>query len=432
MTKNIFVVGLDPFNNRKLSAIAEKKGYTIHSLMDVRVVKGPDQIPVETLLAKAKETLRTFSGNVDAIVGYWDFPATCITPYLCKHMGLPAPSFESVLKCENKYWCRFEQSQVIDEHPRFCAFNPFDENALSTIDLNYPFWIKPIKAFASQLGFRIHNAKEFHDSVAKIQKGISRFADPFTFFLKQVELPPEVAHIHGGYCLAEETITGRQCTLEGYVWDGEAVVYGVVDSIREPNRSTFARYEYPSKFPKRVQERMIALTQKVMIQLQYNNAPFNIEFFYDEHQDKIWLLEINPRISQSHCDLFEKVDGASHHEVMIDLALGKKPDFPHRQGAFGHAAKFFIRTHKDGVITYAPTEQDIEQVKTLYPGTLTNFHIKTGMRPSDLLYQDSYSYELGYVCMGAKNEHDLLENHRKALDYLRFEISDEESRIQSN
>lgn len=427
MTKNIFVVGLDPFNNRKLSAIAQKKGYAIHTLLDVREVKGRDQIPVEPLLAKAKETLRAFSGKADAIVGYWDFPVTCLAPYLSKHMGLPTPTFESVLKCENKYWCRLEQSKVIDEHPRFCAFNPFDKDALSKIDLNYPFWIKPIKAFASQLGFRIHNAKEFHESVAEIQKGISRFADPFTFFLKQVDLPKEVAHIHGGYCLAEEIITGRLCTLEGYVWDGEVVVYGVVDSIREPNRSTFARYEYPSKLPKRIQERMITIAQKVMTHLQYNNAPFNLEMFFDEPNDQIWLLEINPRISQSHCDLFEKVDGASHHEIMIDLALGKKPDFPHRKGAFGHAAKFFFRVHEDGVVTYAPTKQDIEQVQTLFPGTLTNFHIKTGMRPSDLLYQESYSYELGYVCMGANNEHELLENHRKALDYLRFEISNEES-----
>jgi biotin carboxylase len=316
---------------------------------------------------------------------------------------------------------------VIEEHPRFTAFNPFDEHALSKIDLNYPFWIKPIKAFASQLGFRIHNAKEFHESIAKIQKGISRFADPFTFFLKQVELPQEVAHIHGGHCLAEEIITGRLCTLEGYVWDGEVVVYGVIDSIREPNRSTFSRYEYPSRLPKPVQERMIAIAKKVMTHLRYNNAPFNLEMFYDEAHDKISLLEINPRISQSHCDLFEKVDGASHHEVMIDLALGKKPDFPHRKGAFGCAAKFFFRVHEDAVITYAPTGQDIEHVKTLFPGTLFNIHVKTGMRPSDLLNQESYSYELGYVCMGANSEHELLENHRKALDYLRFEISNKES-----
>ncbi len=423
MKKNIFVVGLDPFNHRKLKAIAEKKGYVIYPLLDVNEVKGRDQIPVEPLLAKTQEFLRAFPGKVDAIVGYWDFPVTCLAPYLCQQMGLPSPSFESVLKCENKYWCRLEQSKIIEEHPRFCAFNPFDEHALSKIDLKYPFWIKPIKAFASHLGFRIHHAKEFHDSVAKIRAGIARFADPFTFFLKQVELPQEVAHIDGRYCLAEELITGRQCTLEGYVWNGEVVVYGVVDSIREPNRSTFSRYEYPSRLPRQVQGRMVAIAQKVMTHLQYNNAPFNLEMFYDEAHDKISLLEINPRISQSHCDLFEKVDGASHHEIMIDLALGQRPAFPHRQGAFGHAAKFFFRVHKDGVITYAPTEQDIEQVQRLFPGTLTNIHVKPGMRPSDLLNQESYSYELGYVCMGANNEHELLENHRKALEYLRFEIS---------
>ncbi len=427
MTKNIFVVGLDPFNHRKLTPVAEKKGYAIHPLLDVNDLKQRDSLPIETLLGKAKDILRTFPGNVDAIVGYWDFPVTCMAPYLSKHMGLPAPSFESVLKCENKYWCRLEQSKVIQEHPRFCVFNPFDGNALTKITLNYPFWIKPIKAYASQLGFRIHNAKEFQASVEKIRKGIALFADPFTFFLKQVDLPQEIAHVSGEYCLAEQIITGRQCTLEGYVWNGEVVVYGVVDSIREPNRSTFARYEYPSRLPKHVQERMIAIARKIMTHLRYDNAPFNIEMFYDEHQDKIWLLEINPRISQSHCDLFEKVDGASHHEIMIDLALGNKPDFPHRKGAFGCAAKFFFRAHEDGVVTSVPTEEDIERVKTLFPGTLTNIHIKTGMRPSDLLYQESYSYELGYVYMGAKNQHELLENHRKALEYLRFEIAHPET-----
>jgi hypothetical protein len=37
--------------------------------------------------------------------------------------------------------------------------------------------------------------------------------------------------------------------------------------------------------------------------------------------DTIWLLEINTRISKSHCPLFRRVDGASHHQVMLDLAL---------------------------------------------------------------------------------------------------------------
>ncbi len=423
MAANIFVIGLDNFNKRKLSAIAEARGYEIHPLLDVTQVKGRGPLAVDTLISQALDTLHTFHGRVDAIVGYWDFPVTCLAAFLNGKMGLPAPSLESVLKCEHKYWCRVEQSKVIDEHPRFCAFNPFDPDPISAITLPYPFWIKPVKAFASQLGFKIHNAEEFHDSLRIIRQGIVRFKDPFTYFLKQVSLPPALAAVDGGWCIAEELISGRQCTLEGYVHDGRVEVYGVLDSIRESNRSSFSRYEYPSKLHKQIQDRMIAIAERVMTQFQYDHAPFNIELFFDEHHDKIRLLEINPRISQSHCDLFEKVDGASHHEVMIDLALGKRPDFPRRQGPYGCAGKFLIRTHEDAVLTRVPTDHDINRVKTLFPDTLVNIHVKEGMRPSDLPNQEPYSYEVGYLYMGAKNEHELLEHHRQAMEYLRFEAS---------
>ena len=422
MRKNIFVVGLDDFNCQKLKRIGEAKSYQFHPLLTFDEVKYRTEVSPRELLEKAEGRLHSFSGTVDAIVGYWDFPVTCLVPFLSHKYRLTAPPFDSVLKCEHKFWCRVEQSKVIKEYPRFHAFNPFVENPLATIPLKFPFWIKPIKSFASQLGFRIHNAREFHDSVAIIREGIGKLANPFNFFLHQTTLPAEVAVVDGSYCLAEEIITGKQCTIEGYVYDGRVEVYGVVDSIRESNRSTFARYEYPSKIPRSIQDRMAQIAQKFFTQIGYNNAPFNIEFFYDEHHDKVWLLEVNPRISQSHCDLFEKVDGASHHEVMIDLALGNKPDFPKREGAYGCAAKFFMRTHDDAIVKGIPKERDIQRVQELFPGTLVKIHAQEGMRLSESLNIESYSYELGFMFMGAKNEHELLENHKKALDYLPFEF----------
>lgn len=422
MRKNIFVVGLDDFNCQKLKRIGEAKSYQFHPLLTFDEVKYRTEASPRELLDKAEGRLHSFSGTIDAIVGYWDFPVTCLVPFLSHKYGLPAPTFNSVLKCEHKFWCRVEQSKVLKEHPHFYAFNPFDEDPRAAIPLKFPFWIKPVKSFASQLGFRIHNAREFHDSISIIRKGIGKLAKPFNFFLQQIPLPAEVAAVDGSYCLAEEIITGKQCTIEGYVYNGQVEVYGVVDSIRESNRSTFARYQYPSKIPRDIQDRMTQIAQIFFTQIGYNNAPFNIEFFYDEHHDKVWLLEVNPRISQSHCDLFEKVDGASHHEVMIDLALGNKPDFPKREGAYGCAAKFFMRTHDDAIVKGIPKEPDIQRVKELFPGTLVKIHVEEGMRLSESLNKESYSYELGFMFMGAKNEHELLENHRKALDYLPFEL----------
>ena len=421
-TKNIFVVGLDPFNGRKLESVAKKRPYQFHSLLDVKQVKKQGTISSEDLVVQAEQTLKSFPGRIDAIVGYWDFPVTCLAPFLSHRQGLTASSLESVLKCEHKYWCRLEQSKVIEETPKFCAVNPFDDQELSKIPFDYPFWIKPVKAFASQLGFRIHNAPEFQDSIQVIRQGISRFAEPFNYFLKQVSLPDEIALVGGEWCIAEEIISGCQCTLEGYVYQGELTVYGVVDSIRESNRSTFSRYQYPSHLPKHIQKRMIDIAGTVMAQIGYDNAPFNMEFFYDKVNEKLWLLEINPRISQSHCDLFEKVDGASHHEVMVDLALGEKPCFPYHKGAFKYAAKFFLRYQGDAIVKNCPSLDELKKVRELFPGTFFNIHVKEGMRLSDLLYQESYSYELGYVCMGANSEHELLENYHQALKHLSFEL----------
>ena len=421
--KNIFVVGLDDFNFQKLKNIGKLKSYQFHPLLTIDEVKYRTEASPKELLDKAEDRLSSFSRKIDAIVGYWDFPCTCLVPFLNHKYGLPTPTFESVLKCEHKFWCRVEQSKVLKESPHFYAFNPFDEDPRSAIPLKFPFWIKPVKSFASQLGFRIHNAREFHDSLAIIRKGIGKLANPFNFFLQQSPLPAEVAAVDGKYCLAEEIITGKQCTIEGYVYDGQVNVYGVVDSIRESNRSTFARYQYPSKIPRNIQVRMTQIAQKFFTQIGYNNAPFNIEFFYDEHHEKLWLLEVNPRISQSHCDLFEKVDGASHHEVMIDLALGREPNPPKRQGTYGLAAKFFIRTHEDAFVKGIPKQRDIQKVQELFPETLVKIHAQEGMRLSDSLHKESYSYELGFLFMGAKNEHALLENHRTALDYLPFELT---------
>ena len=51
----------------------------------------------------------------------------------------------------------------------------------------------------------------------------------------------DVKRLTGGR-MAERVIGGRQCTVEGYVHDGEVVPYGVVDSIRYPQgRRLFLR-----------------------------------------------------------------------------------------------------------------------------------------------------------------------------------------------
>ncbi|MFW6081357.1 MAG: ATP-grasp domain-containing protein [Desulfosalsimonas sp.] len=424
MKKNIFVIGLDDFNLKMLRSLKNSEECNFIGLLDIHFLIDTGSYRLNDMLELAEKELHDFDGPIDAIVGYTDFPVSTMTPILCKKFGVPGPSLESVLKCEHKYWSRLEQKQAIAEHvPEFYTFDPFDDKALSKIPLDFPFWIKPVKSTASQLGFRINNKKAFNRAIAVLREKIGLFK-PFDYLLDMVPLPDEVARVNSSFCVAEKIISGQQCTLEGYVRNGKVHTYGIIDSIREPNRTTFARYQYPSGLPARVREKMAEIAEKIMLHIGFDNSAFNLEFFWDEKRDRIWFLEINTRIPQSHSDLFLKVDGVSNHQIMLDVALNREPWFPRRQGRFRVAGKFFLREYRDKLITGIPTREDIEEISGKVPGMLVDIQGKVGMKLSDIPEQDSYSYATAFIYLGADSQKELLEKYRQCREMLKFEYQD--------
>ena len=426
MTKNIFILGLDEQNRHHLRSLRGAEGYNFHNLLTAAEVLERDYYPLDEYLAKANYELDSYPGSVDAVCGYWDFPVSNLVPMLCQPRGLPSASLEAVIKCEHKYWSRIEQRKVAPEAvPPFARFDPYDDDALDKLGLDFPFWIKPIKSFSSVLGFRINTPREFHRAQDIIRANIGRLATPFfNNVLRRIETPDEIHDTGHSLCIAEKLIGGRQCTLEGYVHDGEVTVYGAVDSIRLPNRTSFARYQYPSHLPRHVLSRMTDIAARVLLQVGYDRAPFNAELYWDERRDKIWILEINTRISQSHCDLFKKVDGVSHHQVMVDCALGKRPDFPTREGDFRVAGKLFYRRHGDAYVRRVPSEENLARIAEELPGTAISILPRPGMYLSDLKDQDSYTYILAILFLGGRSQEDLLAKYRQAIAMLDFELED--------
>ncbi len=425
--RNIFIVGIDDFHLAQLQALPDARHYRFHSLFTREELKSGDRFPVARLLQDGREQLRRFGGCIDAIVGYWDFPVSTVLPILRQPFQLPGPTLESVLRCEHKYWSRLEQARVAPEHvPPFCAVDPFHTDPLSTLTVEFPFWIKPVKAVLSYLGFRVRNHVEFQLAIAQIRRGIHRFGDPFNLILGFADLPPEVAIVDGNHCIAEGLISaGHQCTLEGYVYQGRVEVYGVVDSLREgPAQSSFSRYQYPSRLPPPVQARMSGLADRVMRHIGYDCAPFNMELYWEENSDRIWLLEINTRISRSHAPLFQMVDGRYHHQVMIDLGLGSKPAMPSREGPYGCAAKFMMRHYEDATVQRVPTAQEIQTIEADMPGVIIELGVDQGIQLSSLRDQDSYTYEVATVFIGARDNAELEARYAQVLRSLPLEFAE--------
>lgn len=423
MVKNIFVVGLDEFNLERLNSIRNADHYKFHSLLQLDKVKSPGYFPIEDELERAANELRSFDGSIDAIIGFWDFPVSLMVPILAHQFGAASPPLRSVVKCEHKYWSRREQHDVIpDQIPDFTALDPFAENPRSQISLDFPFWLKPIKAFASRLGFKIDDEDKLQDAIRKIRDDIDQFADPFNYVLSLVDLPEEIRGIDGYHCVAEQIMDGHQCTVAGYVYEGKVQTYGLISSINYPHSTSFYRYQYPSILPDHVVERTSALAEKVMAHMGFDNSPFNVEFFYHEETDHLWLLEINTRISQSHSYLFEQVDGASNHQILVELALGNRPEFPRREGSHNCAAKFHIRAFNGEQVTAAPDEKQLTKLREELPAAIVLPQVEPGMPLADAPSQDSYSALLAVVYLAAENEDALLDQYRRCLQLLDYQV----------
>ncbi|GAB3527038.1 ATP-grasp domain-containing protein [Arthrobacter monumenti] len=423
MKKNIFVVGLDDHNHTVLRALPGADQYDFHQLLVPEELQ-EGTISVPDLLDKAQRQLDAFNGPIDAIVGYWDFPVSMMVPILCDRNGLRSADLEAVVKCEHKYWSRLEQQKVIDEHPAFALLDLDDEHTTLPDHVSYPAWIKPIKSHSSEGAHYVENDEQLQAALEKERQEVGRLGGPFGDILAMLDLPAEIAEIGGSACLIEEAAVGNQVTVEGFSRGGRIEVYGVIDSIPYREAPSFLRYQYPSRLPAPVKEYMAEVSRKVILAVGLTNSTFNIEYFWNPENDRLRLLEVNARHSQSHASLFEMVDGVSNHKCMVDLALDRDPVLTRDEGMYGHAAKWFLRRFSDGVVHRVPAPGEIAELEQKIPGITVEVTVDEGERLSEGFGEDSYSYVLAQIFIGGRDEAELIEKYDQCVKALKFEIED--------
>lgn len=419
---NVFVLGLDERNRAVLESIPDADRYRFHGVLTYEQIYR-ERISFTEILTESERILDAFDGPIDAIIGFWDFPVSSIVPLLRRRHGLPTAEVGEIVRCEHKYWSRLLQAEVVDEIPAFGLVDPFEDDR-PPAGVDYPLWLKPVKSFASMLAIRVTNDQEFEIALATIRAGIDRLGEPFEALLEHVEVPSDIAAAGGLVCIAEEAIEGHMVTVEGYRRGDEIVVYGIVDSIRHPDRGSFLRYQYPSSVPSAVADRMTDISERVVRAIGLDGTTFNIEFFWNRDTDAVTLLEINPRHSQSHADLFARVDGVSNHEVALDLAFGRRPRLPGADGPRAMAATCFVRHFSDGIVRRHPTPVEVAEIESEFPGVAIEVDAREGDRLSRLHGQDTYSYRLATVVLDAADEAELVARFEDVRSRLRFEIDD--------
>jgi len=350
--------------------------------------------------------------KIAAVISTDDYPGCSLAAVIAERLGLPGPSPEVILICQHKYLSRVAQAKLAPE--AVPPFAPIDVAAGAALprDLRFPLFVKPVKSFFSIGAERV-------DSAPELAALLPRWINLDQFFLPLDRMLERYAGAKIGTkrLIAEGLLTGEQVTVEGYVHNGNATIFGVVDSIMFPGTIAFSRFDYPSSLPQAGQARMGEISARVMEGIGFDNGLFNIEMMYDSGADRVSIIEINPRMASQFADLYQKVDGTSSYTVLLDIAQGRAPCFTRRQGRYGFASSFVLRSFEDYVVAALPTDADLERLSCLYPDMRIELHGTLGRRLSAEL-QDGRSYRYGIVNLGGRDLADVLAQFDACRDRL--------------
>lgn len=422
--RTVLTVGVTEHDAHWLARIRRPQRFRFVPVGDFAQADNPELCHPQAFVARAVAEAKRLRIAPRGVVAFDDYPASLLAVAIAERLGLPGPSLSAVVACNHKAWSRALQAVAVPEAvPRFQVIDPSRAYRPGDLRLKFPFWLKPVKSSMSYLGFRIGAFSDFEKAIGLSRAGLPRYTAAFQDFMAMAppSLPARVQSVRADWLIAEELLTGRQCTLDGLMLQGKLTVIGIVDSIRMPNRVSFARFDYPSRLPRATQERMAMIAHLVLRGIGFDNGLFNMEFFIDGSNGQPMIIEINPRFSPQFSDLFEKVDGTLTHQYVVEVATGERPVVTRRHGRHRVAASCVLRVQADHRAVRVPSERDIARVESAIPDAHVQVTATAGQRLSDSA-QDSYSYRYGLIHLGARDRRDLQAKLAKARRLLPFRL----------
>jgi hypothetical protein len=355
--------------------------------------------------------------KLHGVIGTHDGPENTVAAILARELGLCGMDPAKAFVCEHKYYSRQAQKRIVPHAVPDFQCLAIDSLKQDDVTLSYPFFVKPVKSAFSMLARPIHDFQTLQAFMPKVRKHLGQSLGAFNSLIKK----HTTFELDANYLLAEQMLAGEQVTVEGFSWNGKVTIMGITDSIMYPGTMSFERFEYPSKLPMRIQQRMEDIATEFVEGIGLDNTVFDIEMFYNHDADAVHIIEINPRMSYQFADMFEKVDGTNTYALQLQLSQGKQPEFKKASGRFGVAASFVLRLFEDRKVIRVPTQAEIAKIHTKFPDALIIVKVKGGSMLSDVA-QDEKSYRYAIINLGGKDWPDLYARFDQLSQHLRFEF----------
>ncbi len=406
-------------DHRELAALASGHTFLHHDYASSALEElSADECPGKVCISDPEQEIDRILGRcrgeyIQGVITTDDYPGTTVASIVAAELKLPGPRPQANLFCQHKFYSRQIQAIAAPEAvPEFHLIDVRPEAAMPP-DRCFPLFVKPVKSFFS-VGAQPVESRSDLETIKNRWARSAAFFHPFEIFFNKYT----GFFLGTNYLLGEGLLQGIQTTLDGYVCGGEVHVMGVVDSIMFPHTIAFQRFEYPSSLPVSVQERMADVARKVMPALGFDNGQFNIEFIYNSEANTVHIVEINPRMSSQFADLFEKVDGTNSYSVLLDLALGKRPDVKRGEGRHRAAFSCVLRTFRNQMVLELPSQDELERLQRQFPDIRIEI-LATVRRKLSQQMQDTCSYRYGLLNIGGQDREEILQ----IFDYCQRQLT---------
>lgn len=368
-----------------------------------------------------------YGGRVQAVVSNNEQFGALAAALIARRLGLPGTDPRAILHAQHKFHMRERlRSSLPDVNPRYAVF-PYTFGSEDELGIDFPFFVKPIKAAYSVLARRVDDFAELrqHMTFRPFEKHIiKRLVRPFNDAFKvHGDMPDSEVDAH--WMIGESLLTGEQINVDGLVFEGECHVLGIVDAIMYPGTQAFMRFDYPSQLPDAWQQRVRQVACRAMRAMGHDHGFFNIEMTVDRAKDEIKVIEINPRMADQFSRLYSRIDGLNLHDLGLDMALGCRPDVAPKQMQDRVGASFVFRRFTLESPPRPPTQAQMRWLADFAPHAILADFFKTGSQLTrEMKWLGSYRYAV--LNLTAESHQALMEKYEIIREHMGFDVSAED------
>ena len=340
-----------------------------------------------------------------------------VASLVAQRLGLAHTPLDSILTLQHKYYARQAFERLVPRsNGRFGLIRR--GYGREDVPLEFPFYVKPAKAAFSVLARRVDSfaALETHTRFGWFERAvIERLVKPFADVMRAHSTLAEEPFS----MVAEEILRGRQVTANGFARDGRVTMLGTVDSIMYPGSDQFQRFQYPSSLSHAELARVNEVVRKVIEGVGFTHGMFNAELRIDPASGVPRLIEINPRVAGQFYDLFERVNGYSLFDAMLELAVGDAPSIRRASGRQACAASFVLRDLAGEGLARWPSAARIRALQRDNPDAHVMIYRKRG---ADLRREVKWlgSYRYGTLNLGGNSLEELFARFHRLCAQIDF------------